>query len=307
MQTNRINGEATIDLAQGREPARRIGLRRGGTPNHKMEAAAVEVGYNCLFRPNEEEAQEAMQWSIELLELQRDTGHMLGEVWTDSHSPIWLRAMTSLMLWVRRMQKARRLGQPVAGLAKLDRLGRLTERWFELHYASLQLGRVPRGPLAGRILLPCNRKSSHRELGVPGGVSARQADDMVRRVWCNMMTPPGKPGRVGRHYFTLSKDRQDTAAGPLTKLVLAEEGGFGANLRRGRLPKLIAPCVAELYEDGHHIYFPEGLPGSDKFSAPACWIEYDSGRFSFAGEPSPLRGSPVRIVRLARAEEPKAP
>jgi hypothetical protein len=68
MQTNRINGEATIDLVQGREPARRIGLRRGGTPNHKMEAAAVEVGYHGLFRPNEKEALEAMQWSIELLE-----------------------------------------------------------------------------------------------------------------------------------------------------------------------------------------------------------------------------------------------
>ena len=298
MQTNRINGEATIDLAQGREPARRIGLRRGGTPNHKMEAAAVEVGYNCLFRPNEEEAQEAMQWSIELLELQRDTGHMLGEVWTDSHSPIWLRAMTSLMLWVRRMEKARKLGRPVAGLSKLGGLTRRVERWFEFHYACLQLGRVPRGPLAGRILLPCNRKSSDDELGVAGGVSVNQADDMVRRVWFDMTTPPGKPGRVGREFFTLSKNRQDTAAGPLTRLVLAEEGGFGANLRRGTLPKLIAPCVAELYEGGHRIYFPDGLPETDRFSATDCWIEYDSGRFSFAGEPSPLNGSPVRTVRF---------
>jgi hypothetical protein len=223
---------------------------------------------------------------------------MLGEVWTDSHSPIWLRAMISLLLWVRRMEKARRLGRPVAGLARLDKLARLAERWFEFHYASLRLGRVPRGPLDGRILLPCNRKSSHRELGVQGGVSVNQADDMVRRVWFNMMTPPGKPGRVGREYFTLSKSRQDTAAGPLTRLVLAEEGGFGANLRRGRLPKLIAPCVAELYEDGHRIHFPDGLPGSDKFTASDCWIEYDSGRFSFAGEPSPLRDTPIRTVRF---------
>jgi len=298
MQTNRINGEATIDLVQGREPARRIGLRKKGTPNHRMEAAAVEVGYHCLFRPDEEDALAAMQGCAELLELQRDRGHMLGEVWTDSHSPIWLRAMTSLMLWIRRMEKARKLGQPVAGLTKLDKLTELVERWFEFHYASLRLGRVPRGPLAGRILLPCNRKSSHKELGVKGGVSAKQADDMVRRVWFNMMTPPGKPGRVGRKYFTLSKDRQDTAAAPLTRLVLAEEGGFGANLRRGTLPKLIAPCIAEHYEDGHRIYFPEGLPKTDKFSATDCWIEYDSGRFSFAGELCPLKGSPIRSVRF---------
>ena len=140
-------------------------------------------------------------------------------------------------------------------------------------------------------------KSSDEELGVEGGVSVEQADDMVRRVWFNMMTPPGKPGRVGREYFTLSKNRQDTAAGPLTRLVLAE-GGFGANLRRGTLPKLIAPCIAELYPDGHRIYFPEGLPEANKFSATDCWIEYDSGRFSFAGEPSPLRGSPIRAVRF---------
>ena len=298
MQTNRINGEATIDLVQGREPAKRIGLRKGGTPNHKMEAAAVEVGYNCLLRPKEEAALEAMQWCGELLELQRDRGHMLGEVWTDSHSPIWLRAMISLMLWVRRMEKAMEQGRPVAGLAKLDKLADLVETWFEFHYASLQLGRVPRGPLAGRILLPCNRKSSDEKLGVKGGVSVDQADDMVRRVWFNMMTPPGKPGRVGRHYFTLSKDRQDTAAGPLTRLVLAEEGGFGADLRRGTLPKLIAPCVAEHYEDGHHIYFPDGLPEANRFSATDCWIEYDSGRFSFAGEPSPLKGFPIRTVRF---------
>ena len=298
MQTNRINGEATIDLVQGREPAKRIGLHKGGTPNHKMEAAAVEVGYHCLLRPNDEEALEAMRWCSDLLELQMDHGHMLGEVWTDSHSPIWLRAMTSLMLWVRRMEKARKLGGPVAGLAKLDRLANLVERWFEFHYASLRLGRVPRGPLVGRILLPCNRKSSDDELGVKAGVSLAQADDMVRRVWFNMMTPPGKPGPVGREYFTLSKNRQDTAAGPLTRLVLAEKGGFGANLRRGTLPKLVAPCVAELYEDGQRIYFPDGLPETNRFSATDCWIEYGSGRFSFAGDPSPFRASPIRTVRF---------
>lgn len=262
-----------------------------------MEAAAVEVGYHCLLRPSEEEALEAMGWCGELLELQMKRGHMLGEVWTDSHSPIWLRAMTSLMLWVRRMEKARKLGRPVAGLAKLGGLAVRVERWFEFHYACLQLGRVPRGPLAERILLPCNRKSSDEELGVEGGVSVEQADDMVRRVWFNMMTPPGKPGRVGREYFTLSKNRQDTAAGPLTRLVLAE-GGFGGNLRRGTLPTLIAPCVAELYEGGQRIYFPNGLPETDRYSATDCWIEYDSGRFSFDGEPCPLKGSPIRTVRF---------
>lgn len=93
-------------------------------------------------------------------------------------------------------------------------------------------------------------------------------------------------------------ERQDTAAGPLTRLVLAEQGGFGANLRRGTLPKLVAPCIAELYEDGQRIYFPGGLPETNRFSATDCWIEYGSGRFSFAGDPSPFRASPIRTVRF---------
>jgi hypothetical protein len=35
-----------------------------------------------------------------------------------------------------------------------------------------------------------------------------------------------------------------------------------------------------------------------RYTATDCWIEYDSGRFSFAGEPSPLKNSPLRVVRI---------
>lgn len=214
MQTNKINGEATIDLVQKREPGPRVGLRRGGTLNHKLEAAEVAVGYFCLWKPQEREASAAVERCIELLEIQEHDGFMLNEVWTDSHAPIYLRAMVALRLWVLRMEKAVKKGTPVAGVEKLARLNQLLEHWFEYLYSSCALGFVPRGPHAGKVMLPCNRKSAHKKLGVKGGVLPNQADDMVRRVWYSMLSS-GKPGPVGREYFTLDKvKRPDTAAAP---------------------------------------------------------------------------------------------
>jgi hypothetical protein len=115
---------------------------------------------------------------------------------------------------------------------------------------------------------------------------------MVRRVWFSLVST-GKPGPVGTDFFTLSTDRPDTAAGPITMMVLAA-GGFGENLKRGRLPRLVAPCVALRYPAGHFIQFPGGLPEMDAWSAPSCWVEYDSGAFSFSGEKPPFTGTAER-------------
>src|SRR5262245_28839292 len=98
MQTNRINGEATLDILAGEAPKTMVGLNPGGTPNQKMESAAVAVGFNCLLRPNGQSAA-SVQRAIELLDKQLVEGHMGAEVFTDSHAPIWLRAMTSLRLY----------------------------------------------------------------------------------------------------------------------------------------------------------------------------------------------------------------
>src|SRR5215218_9471323 len=111
MQTNRTNGLATISLVLGVEPDARIGLGKGGTFNHKLEAAEVELGYNCLLHPSKKPGAQAVERCIELLEIQERGGHMLGEVWSDSHSPIYLRAMTAMRLWVLRMEKAVKAGK----------------------------------------------------------------------------------------------------------------------------------------------------------------------------------------------------
>ncbi len=288
MQTNRINGEATIDLLNKQVPTSMVGLNARGTPNHKLEAAAVAIGCHCLLKPDKAQGDLALKRAIELLELQLTDGHMTGEVFTDSHAPIWLRAATSLRLWTLRLLK-RGSANPL-----VLRLDSLTQGWFEHHYSCLSLGLVPRGPLAGQVILPCNRKSKQKTtlaVILPG--------DMVRNVWMGQVN--GTKVKVGRDFWQISKDRQDTLAGPLTKLILAE-GGFGSNLKRGTLPKLCAPFVLRKFENGFEARFPDGLPGQDAWSATSCWVEYDSGRFAFDGSAPPFAGLvPKKTVRLAAA------
>jgi len=285
MQTNRINGEATLDILAGQVPKSMVGLNVGGTPNQKMESAAVAVGFNCLVQPNPQGAA-AVQRAIDLLEKQLTEGHMGSEVFTDSHAPIWLRAMTSLRLY---SLKLRDRGGAFA------RLEDLVCQWFEHHFACLSLGLVTSGPLANQIVLPCARKSPN----VPG--------DMVRDVFYQLAATGKVQRSVGKSFFDLDKDRQDTAAAPLTKQILAS-GGFGPNLKRGTLPKLCAEFVVERFgEDGHAASFPNGLPGSDQFAATSCWVEYGSGRFSFhsdssplfKGEPSPFAGRAGKVTHVS--------
>jgi len=299
MQTNKINGIGTISLALGLPlKSARVGLKSGGTLNQKLEAAEVEVGYYCLAAPSEREAVAAMQRCIDLIDLQRFEGFMGTEVWTDSHSPIYLRAMCALRLWTLRMRKRASTGKPVAGLSKLDRLEPLLSWWFEAFYASCQLGLVPSGPLAGHILLPCNRKSADEKRGIAGGVTT--PDDMCRRVWFGALSGIGVE-RVGRDFFTLALDRPDTASGPLTKMVLAE-GGFAFDPKAALLPKLCTQCIAETYRDGHHIYFTRDLPGSDPWSAKECWVKYSTGEYAFDGRPEPDLGAKLSRTLILSAD-----
>lgn len=283
MQTNRINGEATIDILAGQVPKTMVGLNVGGTPNQKMESAAVAVGFNCLLQPNPQ-GDAAVRRAIDLLEKQLTEGHMLAEVFTDSHAPIWLRAMSSLRLYSLKLRS--RGGQ-------FARLEELVCQWFEHHFACLSLGLVPSGPLANQIVLPCSRKSP--EL----------AGNMVRDVFYQLAATGKVQRPVGKNFMDLSKDRQDTAAAPLIKQIM-DGGGFGPNLKRGTLPKLCAAFAVERFDDGHAASFPDGLPESDEFTATSCWVEYGSGRFSFhsdssslfKGEPSPFAGQSGKVTKI---------
>lgn len=285
MQTNKINGLATLALLRGEHPAQLVGLRAGGTLNHKLEAASVQVGMYLLVAPDAAQAASAIARAIELLELQIKTGHMGAEVLTDGHAPIYLRAMCSLKLWLLRSS---------SDIPGQSHLRSLTDQWFEHHYACLTLGLVPRGPLKGEVILPCARKTKAKktlEVETPG--------NQVRNVWLQIVN--GVRPRVGRRFWDLTDDRQDTAAGPISRLVI-KEGGFGRDLKRGTLPRLCSPLQVERLEGGHTARFLDDLPGSAKWNSQSCWVDYESGQYSFKDDevPPPL-GRRMEISSLAKA------
>jgi len=276
-QTNKISGAATVSIGMGVMPTAMIPLDFGGTPNQKVEAAAVQVGAHSLLRPSPS-GDAAVTRSIELLEKQLNEGHMWIEALTDSHSPIWLRAMTSLRWY---SLKLRSRG------GKFARLEELVVQWFEHHLAVLSLGLVPSGPLAGTVVLPCARKSS----GTAG--------DAVRDAWLQKVTGVRITAKIGPKFWVFGQNRQDTAAGPFTMMIL-NNGGFGDNFRRGTLPKLAGELRVEKFNDGHSATFPTGIPGAVDV-ATTCWVEYPTGKFSFKGDPAPFAGRTGRLTDLLAA------
>lgn len=277
-QTNRISGAATVSIGLGQMPTRMVGLDAGGSPNQKVEAAAVQVGAHCFLKPDPSLGDAAVNRSIELLQKQLDEGHMWIEALTDSHAPIWLRAMTSLRWYCLKLRSQG---------GKFAALEALVVQWFEHHLAVLSLGLVPSGPLVGTVVLPCARKS-------PG-----TAGDAVRDAWLQKATGAKITARIGPRFWVFSQDRQDTAAGPFTVEIL-KNGGFGDNFRRGTLPKLAGELkVVRLSEEGHTATFPNGIPGAVD-AATSCWVDYPTGQFSFKGNPAPFAsrlgsGKPIEV------------
>ena len=276
-QTNRISGAATVSIGLGQMPTATVGLNPRGTPNQKVEAAAVQVGVHCLLQPSPS-GDAAVTRCIQLLEKQLKEGHMWIEALTDSHAPIWLRAMTSLRWY---SLKLRSRG------GKFARLEDLVVQWFEHHLAVLSLGLVPSGPLVGTVVLPCARKNS----GTAG--------DAVRDAWLQKVTGARITARIGPKFWQLSQDRQDTAAGPFTVMIL-NAGGFGEHFRRGTLPKLAGELRVEKFNDGHSATFPNGIPGAVD-AATTCWVEYPTGKFSFDVDPAPFAGRTGRLTDLLAA------
>lgn len=336
MQTNKISGFNTISLVNSQHPTLPlVGLNSGGSVNQKAEAAAAQFGYYGLISPDSHHYSLALAKCIYQLKDELAHGHMLGELLTDSHSPIHLRARTSLMLYLLRTK-------PSLGIL-LD-LRNLVVDWFEHHVALLSLGVVPSGPLQGCILLPCARKrgATHEDLSrdvhnpmlySDGGVvdqdwqvprSILWPGDPVREGFLAMVAgvstplPHRQPGvhprstHLGKGAQVLSDKSPDTAAIPITKLVLAK-GGFGPNVLRGSLPKLAASNFkVTFYADsnghpaGHWARFGDTQEqrsaahttlGVD--SVTSLWVEYGSGKFSFLDPietPHPFTGNNGKVI-----------
>lgn len=332
MQPNKQNGLNTIAIVNSQHPPLSlVALDSGGTVNQKAEAATVQFGYYGLISPDRNLFLAALNRCISQLKDEEAHGHMLGEALTDSHSPIHLRARTSLMLYLLRLKGKTATSESLVGVAELVEL---LSRWFEHHVALLSLGLVPSGPLAGAILLPCSRKRGATKDDPPRDVHNVMLCSEVEG-WTLADPWPGDPVReavlaliagrsplphrqpsvhpksthLGRGAQVLSDKSPDTAAVPITRMVLAK-GGFGPNVVRGTLPKLAAGNFKVTYyadEQGHalghwarfgdtpdqHAQAQAAL-GVD--SVTSLWVEYGSGKFSFldpSETPHPFTSSKV--------------
>ena len=312
MQTNKISGLNSLSIINGQHPTLPlVSLDSGGSVNQKAEAAAAQFGYYGLISPDRNLFLAALAKCISQLKDEEREGHMLGELLTDSHSPIHLRARTSLMLYLLTLKN-----KTTPPLATME-LGDLLALWFESHVALLSLGLVPSGPLQGAILLPCSRKRGAtnddppRDVHNPmlysdGWTPARPwPGDPIREGILSLIAghsplPHRQPSvhpkstHLGKSAQVLSPNSPDTAAIPITKMVLTR-GGFGPNVLRGTLPKLITGNLKVTYyadqgggPAGHWARFG-GTPeqraqaqltlGVD--SVTSLWVEYGSGKFSF--------------------------
>lgn len=311
MQTNRINGSNLIDIVQGNHPA--LSLipldMHPASPNHRLEAGVVQFGYYGLIGPKPNEFLAATQFLTQSLQDQLTKGHMGIEVLTDSHEAIWLRAMLGLRLFQIRLVAGG--GSHLDSSAKnlVNRLTTLTLQWFAHHASLLSLGYVPSGPLAGCILLPCARKRGaakgdnrealsgvgtiKRQRQSRGGKGQAEAEkgsgkpaagsmdpsELTRDVWYGEIASPGPTRATGASFWTLDKSRQDTASGPLYRLVEKEGGAWSYHFDVFDLPKLISPLEVVRYSNGHIAQFPVHPQLED--GVTYCAVEYSTGRFTF--------------------------
>lgn len=281
-QVNRVNGANLIDCLMGRAPALpMVALdTHPSTPNQRLEAAVAWAFRYSTVDLDARLATVGLNRCLELLRLQQVQGFMLAETLTDSHAPIWLRAMCGLRVLLDKLTAARPLPP------ELPELRALVDWWFESWYAVHTLGLVPSGPKAGQIILPCARKTA----GIP--------NDSVRDAFYSLSTGGGIPpgSRLSRNALTLDKARPDTAALAMVKMIPS----FGPNYARGTLPKMASALTVLRGRDGHVAHYTSGpmVTGPDP---SACWVEYATGKYWFgrdeatSGRPFVATGTITRV------------
>jgi hypothetical protein len=278
-QTNKILGEATVAMHQGKKPAAMLPLDfKGGTPNQKAELRSALVRFHHFFEPNAELARQAVKGAIQFFQGMKITGHQCvaktDEALTPSHGPIWWRAIMSL-----RATTAELVGRG-GELKKLhDLVLEFLEGWTSLH----SLGEVPSGPRRGEVVLPGSRHAGQ--------------GDQVTDVCHQLITRGEVLSSTGPKFFDLKF--QDTAGAALCRQLLQSGVGFGPNVKSGRLPFLRSRLVVERFEDGHVARFPDGMPFALK-PVTLAWVRYSDGERGFDVDPpqfaGPARGSEVRPV-----------
>ncbi len=272
-QTNRETGNEVILGLQGKAYGL-IPLDEGGSPNQKFEEAVGWIIQCGLVAKDMPKADLGLKRVLELL-----AGPFMSiEPATDSHAAIYLRAACGA-----RIAAAQLRSHPEYAALELKVLD-----WFEHYFALHTLGLVPRGPLQGKCVLPCARKT-------PGAPSSGIRNAWLQLVGSGRVTEKG----VGKQALDLDVTRPDNAGLALTKQILTDPkiGGFGPNFKRGTLPELIAPLVITRYADGHEGRFPDGIPGQGDL-APYLWVQYSTGVCKWDGTPRPDLGAKVMGVTV---------
>ncbi len=274
-QLNRLLGENTVNFhLNGTMPNPGAITSTGGTPNQKMERLANQIAYYHFVKPDPGLADQAVTSTIQNLEGQAQKwGHQCidhtDEALTQSHGPIWLRAMMSLRI------TSHRLG---------GNLEQLVLDWIEYHTSVNNLGLIPG---ESKVLLPGSRWKS-------GFNGTDQITDL-----CHQLITAGQAvSQVGGRFWDLSADDQDNAGAVLAQQIVQQGIGFG-NATGGTLPRLRSTLVVERYADGHVGTFPNGMPEALKPSLQA-WAVYSTGEIQISdtvGNPaSPFSGTATRTV-----------
>jgi hypothetical protein len=262
-QLNQVLGENTVQFhLDGTMPNPGALNGAGGTPNQKMERLANRIAFWHFVNPNKDEAAKALKDTLDILRMQAEvTGHQCianqDEALTQSHGPIWLRAMMSLRI------TSQRLASRGGDYAELER--RVLD-WIEFHTTMNALGTIPSGDFAQRVFLPGAR---WKEQNLDG-------TDQVTDVVHQLITLGKVVSPVGGNFFKLSLNAPDRAGAVLAKQILDKGIGFG-NATGGRMPKLRSRFQIQHFEDGYLATFPDGMPFADKPSVQA-FVVFSTGQ-----------------------------
>ncbi len=102
--------------------------------------------------------------------------------------------------------------------------------------------------------------------------------ELTRDVWYGQLLSQGRAARsAGANFWTLSKESQDTASGPIYRLAVKEGGEWV--IPYATLPKLISPLEVTRYTNGHVAKFIDNPSLED--GVTYCKVEWSTGRFTF--------------------------
>ena len=274
----------------------------GGSPNHKAERFANRIALYHWVAPDDKLAKQAVVDTTQFFQAQaQQTGHQCvrnaNEGLTPSHGPIWWRALTSLRITTSALA-SRGGSYPALEAAVLG--------WIQDHRAICELGEIPYGVNAGKVLVPGARWNNPdpgnpwfaEQVAGGGGYPKDQGlSDQVTNVIYQLITTGKVPWRLPAGYFTLSQQNADIAGAALARQILDSGIGFGAPTASPA--GLHSELVFERYPNGHRAYFPNGMPGAVK-PALEAWADYDTNTLcmssvvgahpppSFSGHPQPV-------------------